>query len=215
MDFLRLQVSGYRAIGGKTRKPIKFANGKPATWSRTIYRGFLAGPAQVADTVSSAKLTLTVPESESCVLELAGTGESVSMGDILSAYAQSCVHGGPGFPYPVEDGNSLALELIHVVPMAGGMPSSGMSGCTQQKGANDDTSWQTTAKHCAKLFCSGSPGTGRKYLQQDNVGLPDDATPRFWPAGMEQAVARTLLLHKDHLRADPRLRQKVSLYLGQ
>ena len=199
MECLRLQVGGYRAVGGKKRMPIRFANGKHATWTRTIYRNLAgAGPAQAADAVSYCKGRLTVPESESCMLELAGTGENVSMGDILLAYAQSCMHGGPDFPYPVEDDNSLALDMIHVLPVAGGMPSSGMSGCTQQTGAKGDTAWQKTAKQGAMLFCSGSPGTGRKYLPQDNdiqartVASPEKATPLFWAAGLEQAVARTL-----------------------
>ena len=147
------------------------------------------------------------------MLELAGTGESVSLGDILSLYELSCVRGGPVFPYPLaESSKSLELELIVYPPTAREVHSSVMSGCTLQKAANKGRpDWQRTAKYYAALYCSGSPGTGRRYLQKDNT---DGAAPLYWGAGLEQAVTMTVLQHKDQLRAGPaKFKKEVAAYL--
>lgn len=134
---------------------------------RTIHPGARAVAAEIE---SDAKVKLKISDTEKCVWELAGTGESVSMGDIVPLYTQRCVPGGPAFPWALAGDSSLALELNVYLPTAQEVPSSGMSGCTLRKGASKghSASWQQTAKAFAKEYCPGSPGTGRKYLKQDN-----------------------------------------------
>ena len=199
MDQLRLQITACLE-GGRKRK-FFVRNGRPLRFVRTIQAGAHAAPAEV---LRAAKTALEISETEVCVLELAGTGESVCLGQILSLYELSCVRGGRAFPYPLaESSKSLELELIVYPPAAREVHSSGMSGCT--------TDWQRSAKHHAALYCSGSPGTGRRYLQKDNT---DGAAPMYWGAGLKQAVTMTVLQHKDQLRADPAgFKKEVAAYL--
>ena len=212
MDQLRLQITGCRE--GCRKCKVILQNGRPLRFFRTIYAGDHAVSAEV---LRAAKTKLKISETEEYLLELAGTGESVSLGDILSRYELSCVRGGPVFPYPLaESSNSLELELSVYPPTAREVHSSGMSGCTLQlqKAANKGRpDWQRTAKYYAALYCSGSPGTGRRYLQKDNT---EGATPLYWGAGLEQAVTMTVLQHKDQLRADPAgFKREVAGYLNQ
>ena len=214
MDPFRLRITGFE-LKNRKRKPIRERKGKAFCFTRTVFPGAQAAAAEIEQ---AARLTLRISETQQCVWELAGTGDSVCVGDILQAYQRSCVEGGPLFPYDRAADRDLPLEVIAYPPTEGELAScsSGSTAQTQRKAGKDGkkVTWQEVAKTCGNTFCAGDPDTGRKYLPQDNKGLPEGATLLFWRPGLDQAVARTQLWMKQ-LGLEPVSKQTIISILLQ